>query len=49
MPKPSDARLAIGQPVWLREALSQLGLPRGAIGAVVLVHTRLAYEVDFVG
>ena len=51
MSKSSDPRLAIGQPVWLREPLPQLGLRRGAVGAVVLVHTRprLAYEVEFVG
>jgi hypothetical protein len=47
---PSEPPLTIGQPVRLREALPQLGLPPGALGAVVLVHTRprLAYEVEFV-
>jgi Domain of unknown function (DUF4926) len=47
----ADLRLAVGQPVYLREALPQIGLARGAIGAVVMVFTRprLAYEVEFVG
>jgi hypothetical protein len=35
---------------YLSEPLVQLGLPRGAVGAVVVVFTqpRLAYEVEFV-
>ena len=47
----SDPRLAAGQPVYLREPLPQIGLSRGAVGAVVMVFTRprLAYEVKFVG
>jgi hypothetical protein len=47
----SDPRLAVGQPVYLREPLPQIGLARGALGAVVMVFTRprLAYEVEFVG
>jgi Domain of unknown function (DUF4926) len=47
----SDPRLAVGQPVYLRESLPQIGLLRGALGAVVMVftHPRLAYEVEFVG
>ena len=47
----SDPRLAVGQPVYLREPLPQIGLSRGALGAVVMVFTRprLAYEVEFVG
>jgi hypothetical protein len=47
----SDPPLAIGQPVYLREPLPQVGLARGALGAVVMVFTRprLAYEVEFVG
>jgi Domain of unknown function (DUF4926) len=46
----ADPRLAVGQTVYLSEPLAQLGLGRGAIGAVVLVLTRprLAYEVEFV-
>ena len=46
----SDPRLAVGQPVWLREPLPEVGLSRGALGAVVMVFTRprLAYEVEFV-
>ena len=40
----------MGQPVYLREPLPQIGLSRGALGAVVMVLTRprLAYEVEFV-
>jgi len=51
MPTSPDPPLAVGQPVWLRESLPRLGLPSGAIGAVVLVHTRprLAYEIEFIG
>ena len=46
----AEPRLAVGQAVYLREPLAQLGLPRGAVGAVVVVLTRprLAYEVEFV-
>jgi len=46
----ADRRLAVGQTVYLIEPLVQLGLPRGALGAVVVVFTqpRLAYEVEFV-
>ena len=46
----ADPRLAVGQAVYLSEPLIQLGLPRGAVGAVVMVFTRprLAYEVEFV-
>jgi Domain of unknown function (DUF4926) len=46
----SEPRLAVGQPVWLCEPLPQIGLSRGALGAVVMVFTRprLAYEVEFV-
>ena len=47
----SDPPLAVGQPVYLREPLPQIGLAPGAQGAVVMVFTRprLAYEVEFVG
>jgi hypothetical protein len=40
----------VGQPVWLREPLPQIGLSRGALGAVMMVSARprLAYEVEFV-
>ena len=47
----SDPPFAVGQPVYLREPLPQIGLARGELGAVVMVFTRprLAYEVEFVG
>lgn len=47
----SDPPLAVGQPVYLQEALPEVGLARGTRGAVVMVFTRprLAYEVEFVG
>lgn len=46
----TEPRLAVGQTVSLREPLPALGLGRGAMGAIVLVHSkpRLAYEVEFV-
>ena len=46
----SDPPIGVGQPVYLREPLPQIGLARGAQGAVVMVFTRprLAYEVEFV-
>lgn len=45
-----EPQLAVGQTVSLREPLPALGLGRGAMGAIVLVHSRprLAYEVEFV-
>lgn len=47
----SEPQLAVGQPVYLREPLPQIGLSRGALGAVVTAFTRprMAYEVEFVG
>jgi hypothetical protein len=44
----AEPGLSVGQTVYLSEPLAQLGLARGAIGAVVMVLTRprLAYEVD---
>ena len=50
-PSTSSDPPIVGQPVYLREALPQIGLARGAQGAVVMVFTRprLAYEVEFVG
>ncbi len=34
--------------VRLRHARADLGLPAGSCGAVVLVHDRRAYEIEFV-
>ena len=36
----ADRRIAVGQTVYLSEPLAQLGLPRGALGAVVVVFTQ---------